>query len=301
MKSSRLFYIVHRLLRDGRCTAPALANELEVSVRTIYRDVEALCQAGVPIASEQGQGGGLRLMEGYTLDKAALSDEEQQLLLTAVQSLSILYGGDLAQKLGALFRKQRTDWLRVDFGGWGSADENDDRFDTIRTAILEKRLLRFDYAAYSGMTARTVQPVLLHYRGGQWYLQAFCLLRGEFRTFKISRMSHLSLTAHHFEDMLTPPSIPSWEDETDWPEVSLRFAPSVAYRVYDEFYLNLITRQEDGSLLVRTRLPLEEAWVYAMLLSFGTAATVLSPVSLRRELARRTMEIAHFHQNGNET
>ena len=106
MKSSRLFEIVYRLLANDHCTAPALAKELEVSVRTIYRDVEALCQAGVPIATEQGQGGGIRLMEGWTLNRTLMDAHEQEQLLMAVKSLAGLQegSGELALKLGALFQ-----------------------------------------------------------------------------------------------------------------------------------------------------------------------------------------------------
>ena len=295
MKSSRLFAIVHHLLTHSRCTAPQLARELEVSVRTIYRDLDALCEAGVPIVTEQGQGGGVRLMEGYTLDRAALSEQEQEALLLAVQSMSNLQNDALVQKLGALFQRQRTDWLRVDFAHWGTGNESDSRFETIRTAILEKQLLQFDYAAFHGMSTRTVKPVMLHYKGSQWYLQAFCLLRGDFRTFRISRMSKLVLTEEHFDETLVPPSIEPWDDLCEWPEVSLRFQPSAAWRVYDEFFIQLITREVDGCLRVDTHLPLQERWVYAMLLSFGTEVTVLSPDVLRISLAQHAQRLADHH------
>lgn len=295
MKSSRLFRIVHLLLRNGRCTAPQLARELEVSVRTIYRDIEALCQAGVPVMTEQGQGGGVRLMDGYTLDKTALSDEEQEELLLAVQSVPVGQSEALVNKLGALFQRQRTDWLRVDFAHWGPSNAEDDRFEIIRTAVLEKRVLQFDYAAFEGMSTRKVKPALLHYKGSQWYLQAFCLLRNDWRTFKISRMSSLCLTDEPFDDVLTPPSIEPWEDGCDWPAVSLRFQPSAAWRVYDEFYIQFITREDDGCLRVDTHLPLDERWVYAMLLSFGTEVTVLSPDRLRQSLIEHTRQISSHH------
>lgn len=301
MKSSRLFRIVHLLLRDGRCTAPGLAQALEVSVRTIYRDLDALCQAGVPIVTEQGQGGGIRLMEGYSLDKAALSAQEQDELLLAVQSLPFTQDDALLQKLGALFQRQRTDWLRVDFAHWGPGNQSDDRFDLIRTAVLEKRLLQFDYAAPSGMSTRTVKPVMLHYKGSQWYLQAFCLLRGGFRTFRISRMSRLIPLQEHFAETLVPPPIEPWEELCCWPAVSLRFAPSAAWRVYDEFHMQLITREEDGWLRVDTHLPLDEAWVYDMLFSFGTEVAILSPDELRSAFQRHTAAILRHYEKKNQT
>lgn len=303
MKSSRLFQIVYRLLSDGRTTAPALAAELEVSVRTIYRDVEALCQAGVPIVTEQGQSGGIRLMDGWVLNKTLMNAREQEQLLTAVQSLADLQddGDGLALKLAALFHKQPSDWLRVDFHHWGPVNENDVRFELIKTAVLEKRILQFDYAAYNGMSHRRVKPVLLYFKGSAWYLQAFCLMRDEFRTFKISRVSGLALTDEHFSDELTPPPLEPWSGLFDWLEVRLRFKPHMAYRVYDEYDEECIQHEADGSLLVTAHLPPDEDWLLGRMLSYGTDVQVLSPVSLRILLAEHTLKLHQYYLDEKKT
>lgn len=303
MKSSRLFEIVYRLLSNGRCTAPQLASGLEVSVRTIYRDVEALCQAGVPIVTEQGQGGGIRLMEGWTLNRTLMDAREQEHLLMAVRSLAGLQedGGELALKLGALFQKQPRDWLRVDFHYWGPVNKNDERFELIKTAVLEKRVLQFDYAAYNGMTQRRVKPVLLYFKGNAWYLQAFCLIRNEFRTFKISRVSALALTDEHFEDSLTPPEIDPWDWHFHWPEAKLRFQPFMAYRVYDDFDEECIQREPDGCLLVTTHLPPEDEWSAGRILSYGTGVEVLSPEKLRRSAADYALKLYQHYQKEKQT
>ena len=303
MKSSRLFQIVYRLLADGRTTAPVLAAELEVSVRTIYRDVEALCQAGVPIVTGQGQSGGIRLMDGWVLNKTLMNAKEQEQLLTAVQSLAALQdeGEGLALKLGALFHKQPSDWLRVDFRHWGPVNENDVRFEMIKSAVLEKRILQFDYAAYNGMSHRRAKPVLLYFKGSAWYLQAFCLMRNEFRTFKISRMSKLFLTDEHFTDELTPPPLEPWSGLFQWPEVRLRFKPNMAYRVYDEYDEECIRREEDGSLLVIANLPQDEEWLMGRMLSYGTDVEVLSPVSLHSLLAEHTLKLHQYYRKESKT
>ena len=299
MKSGRLFEIVYRLLANERCTAPELARELEVSVRTIYRDIDALCQSGVPIITEQGQSGGIRLMEGWALNKALMTEQEQTQLLTAVRSLAAVQQADdqLARKLGALFQKQPRDWLRVDFHYWGPLNENDERFEVIRTAVLEKRVLSFSYASYEGFTQRRVKPVLLYFKGSAWYLQAFCLLRNEFRTFKISRISRLTLTDETFEEELTPPELDPWDWHFEWPEVRLRFAPHMAYRVYDDFDEEWIQREPSGHLLVTTHLPPEDEWSAARILSYGTGVEVLSPDSLRANTAVYARKLFSHHQS----
>lgn len=303
MKSSRLFEIVYRLLENERCTAPHLANALEVSVRTIYRDIDALSQAGVPILTEQGQGGGIRLMDGWSLNKTLMDAKEQEQLLTAVKTLSgVQESSDaLARKLGALFQRRPRDWLRVDFHYWGPANENDERFETIKMAVLEKRVLCFQYAAYNGMTERRVKPALLYFKGNAWYLQAFCMMRSEFRTFKLSRVSQLSLTEEAFEEELTPPPIDPWEWVFEWPEVRLRFAPYMAYRVYDDFEEECIQREPDGHLLVTTRMPPEDEWSAGRILSYGTGVEVLSPESLRQSVADYALKLYHHYQNQNQT
>lgn len=303
MKSSRLFEIVYRLLENERCTAPHLANALEVSVRTIYRDIDALSQAGVPILTEQGQGGGIRLMDGWSLNKMLMDAKEQEQLLTAVKTLSgVQESSDaLARKLGALFQRRPRDWLRVDFHYWGPANENDERFETIKMAVLEKRVLCFQYAAYNGMTERRVKPALLYFKGNAWYLQAFCMMRSEFRTFKLSRVSQLSLTEEAFEEELTPPPIDPWEWVFEWPEVRLRFAPYMAYRVYDDFEEECIQREPDGHLLVTTHMPPEDEWSAGRILSYGTGVEVLSPESLRQSVADYALKLYHHYQNQNQT
>lgn len=303
MKSSRLFEIVYRLLENERCTAPHLANALEVSVRTIYRDIDALSQAGVPILTEQGQGGGIRLMDGWSLNKTLMDAKEQEQLLTAVKTLSgVQESSDaLARKLGALFQRRPRDWLRVDFHYWGPANENDERFETIKMAVLEKRVLCFQYAAYNGMTERRVKPALLYFKGNAWYLQAFCMMRSEFRTFKLSRVSQLSLTEEAFEEELTPPPIDPWEWVFEWPEVRLRFAPYMAYRVYDDFEEECIQREPDGHLLVTTHMPPEDEWSAGRILSYGTGVEVLSPESLRQSVADYALKLYHHYQNQNQT
>ena len=174
MKSSRLFQIVYELMSGERITAPELARRLEVSVRTIYRDVEALCQAGLPLATGQGQGGGIQLMDGFVLDRALMSTAEQERLMLAVKALASATGDsrDLLQKLGALFHAPEADWLSVDLDRWGQGGKRDTRFEVIRRAILEKQVLAFHYAGASGLRARRVRPARLCFKASAWYLQA---------------------------------------------------------------------------------------------------------------------------------
>ena len=179
MSQGRLFELLCLLLERGRMTAPQLAEHFEVSVRTIYRDIDALSAAGVPVYSAPGKGGGVSLLEGYTLHRAAFTEEEQQLLLTALRSLP----GDAGQgtagtlsKLSALFRRREPDWLQVELSRWGSAGADNAKFVQLKEAILSRRVLSFTYVGASGQTTRrSVLPARLVFKGRDWYLQGFCL------------------------------------------------------------------------------------------------------------------------------
>ncbi len=210
MSQGRLFELLCLLLERGRMTAPQLAEHFEVSVRTIYRDIDALSAAGVPVYSTPGKGGGVSLLEGYTLHRAAFTEEEQQLLLTALRSLPGDAGQGTAEtlsKLSALFRRREPDWLQVELSRWGSAGADNAKFVQLKEAILSRRVLSFTYVGASGQTTRrSVLPARLVFKGRDWYLQGFCLERAAYRTFKLTRMLEPEPGAP-FQRPLSPPPI----------------------------------------------------------------------------------------------
>ncbi|MBD5084029.1 MAG: WYL domain-containing protein [Clostridiales bacterium] len=304
MSAGRQFQMVYLLLERGRMTAGELAEKLEVSPRTVLRDVDALSAAGVPVYTTQGAGGGVALLDGYVLDRAAFTDEEQRQLLTALQSLPGQEGAQALTKLSALFRRNQADWLQVNLSRWGDAGSADNgKFQLLKQAVLERQTLAFDYASSYGSTRpRKVLPARMVFKGQGWYLQAFDLEREDYRTFRLSRILSPAFTGEVFHRRLTPPDI---DFSGDIPplfrvEVKLRFAPYMAYRVYDEFDQSCVTRQTDGSLLVEAVFP-EDQWLYGYLLSFGAGVEVLSPDTLRRRLAALGQEIFRAHSEKPDT
>ena len=300
MSQGRLFGLLCLLLERGRMTAGELAEHFEVSVRTIYRDVDALSAAGVPVYAAPGRNGGVALLEGYTLHRAAFTEAEQRQLLTALRGLALEAGPGTAEtlsKLSALFRRSEPDWLRVELSRWGSDSRNDARFEAVKAAILSRLELSFLYLSASGPAARRrVYPARLVFKGQAWYLQALCLEREDYRTFKLTRMLELE-AGEPFDLSLTPPPMENgWTGDIPVVSVRLRFSPSFAYRVYDEFDEGCVTRRADGSLEVSVSFP-EDPWLYGYLLSFGLGVEVLEPAVLRRRLARLAERTADHHQN----
>lgn len=301
MKNARLFQMLYILLEKKAATAPELAEKLEVSVRTVYRDVEALSMAGVPVYATPGKGGGISLMKNYAFDKALLSDDEQNQILFAIQSLSAadLNADALLSKLGGLFQKPETQWISVDFSRWGFNRLDKARFEQIKQAIIKKKVLKIRYCGSSGkISDREIKPFQLVYKDKSWYLQSFCRKAEAYRLFKVSRMIEIADSGERFSDAF--PDAPTVDIDmpvmTDTVSVKLAFLPEAAFRVYDEFYRALVTELPDGTLLVTAKMP-EDEWVMPYLFSFGPAVTVLSPENLKKQMADYAKTVFEHHSS----
>ncbi|MCI8473866.1 MAG: WYL domain-containing protein [Oscillospiraceae bacterium] len=300
MSQARLFEMVYLLLEKGKMSATELAERLEVSVRTVYRDVDALSAAGVPIYTTPGRRGGVALMEQFVLSRAALSDKEQGQLLTALKSLSgnsSLGTAETLSKLSALFRRSEPDWLQVDLSRWGDSGAANVKFQRLKEAILAHRAVAFTYVSSWGeTTSRKAFPARLVFKGQGWYLQAFCPKKGDYRTFRLSRILGLEVTEEVFSIPLSPPPIQDAGGASPMADLRLRFSPAMAYRVYDEFEEREVSLLPDGSLEVSVSFP-EDGWVYGYLLSFGAQVTILSPERIRRRVGEMAGEIFKKYKN----
>lgn len=292
MQESRLFQIVYYLLDKGRATAPELAARFEVSVRTIYRDIDALSGAGIPVYAEAGRNGGIRLMDGFVLDQAVLSEGEKKEILAALQSTRITRDAgesQTLQKLSAMFHLSSENWLEVEFSRWGNQESDKEKFEILKTAVVHCRQVRIRYAGSDGSVGeRTIQPYKLVYKSKAWYLKAFCMEKQDMRTFKLNRILDYELLEDHFVRRSFPAE--PEDDGEAYPLVKLRFPKEMAYRVYDEFDKTEIVRQENGDLAVSARIP-EGAWLTSFLLSFGTQVEILSPAYLREHIAEEAKSI----------
>lgn len=288
MQESRLFKILYHLLDKGQATAPELAERFEVSVRTIYRDIDALSGAGIPVYTEAGRNGGIHLLNDFVLDKAVLSEAEKQEILAALQSIHItrnMDGSRTLQKLSALFQLHSENWLEVDFSRWGNPGYDNETFELLRSAVIRRRNVKLRYAgSYEEIRERTVLPYKLVYKAKAWYLQAFCTEKQDWRIFKLNRILELEVLEEGFSQLNPPGPIETFEGE--YPKVTLRFPKEMSYRVYDEFDKTQIQRQENGDLIVSANMP-EDPWLIGFLLSFGTRVDILSPARLKEAVAEQ--------------
>jgi predicted DNA-binding transcriptional regulator YafY len=291
MQINRLFGIVYLLMNKKNTTAKELAAHFEVSVRTIYRDIDTLCEAGIPIYTNKGKGGGICLLENFVLNKSILSEQEQNVILSALQSLQATTYPETNQvlsKLSTLFGNQNPDWIEVDFTYWSNDEESKIKFEQLKDAIIHHHVIQFDYYNSCGQEShRQAEPVKLMFKGQAWYLQGYCRDKQDFRFFKITRIKNLTMEEETFSPQAarlneeTPPS-----NTQALFSCVLKVDSEMAYRIYDEFPISAITKQEDGSFLIRTQL-MAGGWIYGYLMSYEDHVEILEPETLREEVKNK--------------
>ena len=292
MQSTRLFEIIYILLNKKTTTAKELAQRFGVSTRTIYRDVDTLSLAGIPIYTEKGKHGGISLLPNYVLNKSLLSEAEQEEILSALNSLSLIgdnEAGQVLRRLSDIFHKTATNWLEVNFNGY----DCEDIFGNFKTAIIERRIAEFDYfSSYSELTHRRVEPIKLYFMSKAWYLKGYCLEKQDIRLFKLVRVSNIKVTEETFPQRDEQTTLQSTSpDKRPYVTLRLSIAPEMAYRVYDEFSEDMVECQPDNSFIVTVTWP-EDNWVYGFILSFGEYIDVLAPQRIKDIIRDKAKKIA---------
>lgn len=289
MKVDRLVGILAMLLQRDTMTAPELAERFEVSRRTINRDIESLCKAGIPICTRQGVGGGISIMEDYRLDKTLLSTREMREILAGLRGLDSVSGSRHYARLMEKLCKDASelvngkDYIWIDLSSWykGSLAP---KIEQIQSAIESRRILCFQYYAPKGESSRSIEPYYLVFRWSSWYVWGWCLERKDFRLFKLNRMEKVKVSDQGFPDRKIP--APDLSDERIFPGgilVRALFAPEVKWRLIESFGLHCFTEQEDGRLLFEDEYTNEDN-LLSWLMGFGDKVEVLEPESVRETL-----------------
>lgn len=288
MKNNRLFGIIYLLLSRDGMTAKELSDYFEVSVRTIYRDIDLLSSLNIPIYASKGKNGGIHILENYKLDKAILTEEEQKEILFSLQSIDKLNINDnnLFMKMKGVFDSSEEDWFEVDFNVWDKSDTHNTIFKLLKKAILNCRVIEFDYFNSYGKTSlRIVEPIKLHFKYNAWYLDAFDKDKNDFRIFKLMRMKNLAVKETNFVRKELP-TTPQFDKPPMMVKVVVEIKKEAAYRVYDEFEEANIKELDNGDFRVEMELP-ENDWLYGYILSFGSTLKVISPNHIKEIIIDR--------------
>lgn len=300
MRSERLFEIVFILLNRKQTTAQELAKKFGVSVRTIYRDMDILSSAGIPVYTMQGTGGGIFIDESYTINKSILTKGEQEKILLALQCLSPIdeiHTESILNRLSATFQKN-ADWIRIDYSRWDNKKDHQ-LFKTLKDAILERRAVKLEYlSSYGEKTERTVYPLRLLYKSKAWYVESFCAEKNDYRLFRLTRILSITKTLKTFNRAELLNKISERKDYSDdlvLTNIKLKCTAKTAYRLYDEFPPELIAKNSDGSYTLNAALPFD-SWVCGFILSLGTEVEILEPENLKTEIAQLAEEIMKKHR-----
>ncbi len=289
MKIDRQIGILSILLQKDNVTAPYLAEQFEVSRRTINRDIEELCMAGIPIVARQGQGGGICIMEGYKMDRTLLTNVEMQDILAGLRSLDSINGtnryGQLMEKLSAGSSDFMTgnQSVLIDLSSWYK-NSLAPKIEMIRKGTEGCIEPEFCYYSPKGENRRIIEPYYLIFRWSSWYVWGWCKIRKDFRLFKLNRMEELCLSKNIFEKRKAP--VPDLHDEKIFPggiRVKAVFEPDCKWRLVEEFGTESFRELEDGKLLFQADYTDKENLII-WLLTFREKAELLEPVEIREEL-----------------
>lgn len=301
MKIDRLIGILSVLLQEEKTTAPKLAERFEVSRRTINRDIEDLCRAGIPVRTMQGAGGGICIMDGYRVDRTILTSKDMQRILAGLRSLDSVSGSRyysrLMEKLqtGASEFVSGRDSMLIDLSSWYKGTLAP-KIEMIQDAIENRRLLSFRYYAPSSESTRTVEPYYVVFKWTSWYVWAWCMMRRDFRLFKLNRMDQLAVSEHTFVCREVP--MPDLSNEKIFPggiRVKALFDPDVKWRLVEEFGPHCFTETDDGRLLFHADYTDMENLI-EWILTFGEKAEVLEPAQVRERIRHIAEAVGRIYQ-----
>ena len=291
MKIDRLIGILSVLLQEEKITAPELADKFEVSRRTINRDIEDLCKAGIPITTTQGFGGGISIMDGYKMNRTLLTSKDMQMILAGLRSLDSVSGshyyGQLMEKIkaGSSDFVSGRDSILIDLSSWYK-DTLAPKIELIQNAVEERNLLTFQYYAPKGNSKRRIEPYYLVFKWSSWYVWGWCTEKKDFLLFKLNRMDTLLKEYTTFIPREVP--MPNLSDEKIFPggiKVKALFTRDSQWRLVEEFGIHCFKENEDGTLLFTADYT-EKENLLSWLLTFGDKVKVLEPAWVQEELIR---------------
>lgn len=298
--------IIIYLLNHQKVRAQELADKFEVSLRTIYRDIDAIGQAGIPIVTYPGGAGGIAIMDGFKLDKSVLSRDDILSIITGLKGVNSI-SPDVRTRLlidkfsglsiqpGDMPAGQE---MIIDLSPWNKHDQLGVMIEEIKKAVRSRQIIEFLYITRQSITRRRVEPLVIVFKQSNWYLYAFCLLRQDFRLFKLKRIYELSLCNEFFDPRDFSLDEINWDDEAQYPHlepVVVAFDPLLKYAVRDMFALDSFETMEDGR--IKVAFPGQGMdWLYGFLLSFGDKIEVLSPEEIRNNLKLMAQKIFNIYK-----
>lgn len=303
MKIDRLIGILTILMQKEKVTAPYLAEKFEVSRRTINRDIEDMCKAGIPIVTLQGKNGGISIMEGYQIDKTLLTNDDMDSILSALKGLDSVSNTNkyklLIEKLSAGNNKNpdilpSNEHIIIDLSSWQKSSLAP-KIELIQASISNSETISFRYFSPNEESLREIEPLSLIFKWSSWYVWGYCLKRNDFRLFKLNRITELKtgkiITKKHIK------SPPDFSSENIFPTeftIEAIFDSSVKWRIIDEYGIDSFKQLENGKLYF-VHESNDKYNLFSWLLTFGESVELLKPEFLRSEFAEYLKNISNIY------
>jgi predicted DNA-binding transcriptional regulator YafY len=302
MKIDRLIGIIIILLQKEKITTSELAKRFEVSNRTIQRDVEDICKAGIPIVSMQGYGGGLSIVEGYKIDKTILTQKELNAIFTGLKSIESISKSTYTQGLKEKFSFGKNTILSdsnriiINLASFYQVSLTD-KIDLITKAINNQEVISFKYYSENGESERIIEPYFIEFRWFAWYVYGYCLARQDFRLFKLNRLNELkNLKTIYKERHISNKKLDFdryiWQDDI---KLTALFDISVKYRLIDDYGPECFTFDDKSGKLLFENTFTNFNYLVQWILSYGEAVKVIEPCKLVDEIRKNAKNIlAHY-------
>jgi predicted DNA-binding transcriptional regulator YafY len=300
LKIDRLVSIIIILLERKKISASELAEMFEVTPRTIYRDIEAISLAGIPIVTYPGVNGGIGIMDEYKIDKKIFTKSDVETLLIGLSSMSSAFSKEEIKytlaKIKGLFPEEhikeielKSNQISIDLTPWIGNKDLKSNLEQIKKAMNDKKILSFNYFDSKGKKSnRKVEPYQLVLKESNWYLQGYCISKQDFRIFKLSRISDIKVIEESFITReFNLKSLGSWDYiEKNIIMIKLLVDESLREKMIEQCGEENIKRYKNNKLLIDFPF-INDDFGYNLLLSYGDKCECLEPINIRNELIRR--------------
>ena len=301
MKIDRLIGILSILLQKEKVTAPELAEKFEVSKRTINRDIVDLCKAGIPIVTSQGSGGGIGIMDGYRMDRTILSSKDMQMIMAGLRSLDSVSGSHYYSQLMEKIKAGSTEFISgsdsilIDLSSWNK-ETLSSKIELIQDAIELGRILEFEYYSPKGHSRRMIEPYYLIFKWSNWYVYGYCLLRNDFRMFKLNRMTDIA-HGSPFDKKANMPMMDLANERifSSKGKVKAIFDASMKWHLIEAYGIESFSEFSDGKLLFEHEFHDDES-LLSWMLSMRDKVTVTEPESIRKKLYNIALELTEKYR-----
>lgn len=283
MKIERLIGIIATLQQKEKVTAPYLAEKFEVSRRTINRDIEDICRAGIPIVTTQGTNGGISLMEGFALDTTVFTKQELSAVFTGLKTLDSVSASQsadkLVKKMGAKDALDLTDSMTIDLASFYKSSFSE-KIELIKKAISERKCISFHYYYNKGEADKLIEPYRIYFMWSDWYVFGYCKERQDFRLYKLRRLWDLHISEEDYEVRTIPDEkLQFGSHMTDDYFVTAIYDASVKYKLVEEYGPDCFSVMDNGMLYAKWGFnSVEDALPW--FLSLGDKVQVIEPAEM---------------------